>query len=139
MMAMFSKENRINLGDDFKSIDISMSEGNPGALNVIMQIITESERIDPDAVMGPFAHLLNLDSCNIYGSKIWILYKDISDSSILKTIAVLRAVQLGLLESHFLMRAIDSIENSSAIERVEIKVNEILKDVQQRLPNFAKD
>lgn len=137
-MSIFSNETRIKLGDDFKSIAVSLSEGNPGALNVIIQIIKESERIDPDAAMGPFAHLLNLDSYNIYGSKIWILYKDISGSSILNTIAVLRAVQLGLLEGHMLIRAIDSIENFNEHEKVVIAVDKILKDVQERLPNFAK-
>lgn len=88
--------------------------------------------------MGPFAHLLNIDSFNIYGCKLWILYKDICGSSILKTIAVLRALQLGLLKDHLLRQAIDSIEKFSNHESAKIDVDEILKNVQERLPKFAK-
>lgn len=44
-----------------------MSEGNPGALNVLMQMMQ-----DPRSFMD----ILLLDSLDIRGSKIWMLYSD---------------------------------------------------------------
>ena len=46
-----------------------MSEGNPGALSVICQIL----QADP---LEGFMTLLNLDDMNIRGSQIWLGYKD---------------------------------------------------------------
>ena len=91
----FGHTERIKCEDDVVTICHKLSEGNPGALNVMMQMLSGTAKIDPDAALGPFAHLLNLDTFGIYGSKIWILYKDICCENIVHTITVLRAVQLG--------------------------------------------
>ncbi len=61
-----------------------MSEGNPGALTVLMNMLN-----DP---MG-FIKVLTLDSLGIRGSKIWMLYKDCSGESMdkfYKTLDLLR-------------------------------------------------
>lgn len=54
---------------DMNMIDMMMvmSEGNPGALNVLMQMMQ-----DPRSIMD----ILLLDSLDIRGSKIWMLYSD---------------------------------------------------------------
>ena len=46
-----------------------MSEGNPGAINVLINIIQSDE------VLG-FMHVLSLDDMNIRGTQIWIGFKD---------------------------------------------------------------
>ncbi len=48
---------------------IQMSEGNPGAITVLMELIG---RDDPSALMT----ILNLDDMNMRGSQIWVGYKD---------------------------------------------------------------
>ena len=48
---------------------IEMSEGNPGAITVLMELIG---RDDPSAFMT----ILNLDDMNMRGSQIWVGFKD---------------------------------------------------------------
>ena len=128
---------RIELSDSFINIASKLSEGNPGALNVIMTLVKESPTIDPDAAMGPFAHLLSLDSFGIYGSNIWILYKDICGQDITNMIAVLRAIQLGILPIGMLKRAIGGI-NGNTKEAVVLDVPGLLEKVRDQLPRFGK-
>jgi len=53
-----------------------MSEGNPGALSVLLQLM----ELDADGA-GLMA-ILHLDDMNIRGSQIWIAYKDHCDQNI---------------------------------------------------------
>lgn len=130
-------EERIALNDDMVTIASKLSEGNPGALNVIMQLIKHSEKIDPDAAFGPFAHLFSLDSFGIYGPKIWILYKDVCGENIVNMIAVMRSVQLGHLPYEMLERAFNGIDGNR-LEAAKLDVPAILEKVKNELPNFAK-
>lgn len=57
----------IQLNDTPKDAVIKMSEGNPGALTVLMQLL----RV-PDAVLM----LLNLDAMECRGAKIWMAFND---------------------------------------------------------------
>ena len=59
---------KINLQDDMMSALTKMSEGNPGAISVMMQMFKK----DPMALII----LCHLDDMKIYGSNIWICYKD---------------------------------------------------------------
>lgn len=130
---------KIALNDDVKTALFKLSEGNPGAINVMMQLLSNTEKVDPDALMGPLAHILTLDSFEIYGCKIWILYKDVCGEDIINTIAVIRAVQLGLLKKHVLIRTLDVIDSVDRRETMSIDVPKLLAAVKERLPNFAKD
>ena len=60
---------RINLEDDIMSVILKMSEGNPGALSVITEII----KVGGDT---GFMEILNLDDMNIRGGQIWFGYND---------------------------------------------------------------
>jgi hypothetical protein len=52
-----------------KDLIILMSEGNPGALTVLMSMLQKDETTG-------FASLLHLDDMNIRGTQIWVGYKD---------------------------------------------------------------
>lgn len=105
---MRNKTTRITLDMNIKDVIIAMCDGNPGALNVMMGLVNEGDKIDPEAGFGGGFHaLLNLDSNGIYGSRIWMLYKDVCDQDLATTVGLLRAVQLGLLSSEALDTAID--------------------------------
>lgn len=109
-----------NLHMPIRELIIRLADGNVGAITVMMEMVNHGPRIDPDAAFGPWAGLLSLDSWGIYGSDIWVLYKDICGESIVKTLAVLRAAQLGITAE------------------VEAKdVDGLLAKVQERLPGFA--
>jgi hypothetical protein len=64
-------EERKNVTPGMDNLDfmVLMSEGNPGALNVLMKILHE------DYVVG-FVNILSLDDMNIRGTQIWVGYKD---------------------------------------------------------------
>lgn len=59
----------LKLEDTFEQFMMKMSEGNPGALTVLMQIVEK----DPNLGL---LQILNLDDMNVRGTQIWIGYKD---------------------------------------------------------------
>lgn len=130
---------RLRLEDDLLTMMTKMSEGNPGGLTVLMQLLKESPRIDPDAAMGPFAHILDLDSYGIYGSHIWILFKDICGQDITNTITVLRSVQMGLLSLSKVKGAIRNVEEHHFDNPIDFDIQELLVKLKEQLPNFAKE
>lgn len=122
---------RIKLSDTVMDCASKMSEGNPGGLSVCMQMISTGAKIDPDAFGGGVAGLLAMDSLGIYGSRIWMLYKDVCGENLTKTMAMLRAWQLGFLTRSALDHAIDNYGNG-------VDVDALLSQVKDRLPNFAQ-
>ena len=57
-----------DLSMSLENIIFELSEGNPGAMTVLMNVITK----DPMNMMK----LLTLDTFGVFGSNIWCLYKD---------------------------------------------------------------
>lgn len=70
------KRKKVSLNMTVVDIAVLMSEGNPGALRVIGEILES----DPQ---GPFI-LLDLDDMNIRGSQVWVGYKDYCGQNINK-------------------------------------------------------
>ena len=117
---------------------VAMSEGNPGAVTVLCESIKKSPKIDPDAAF-PIMVMLSLDTLGLYGSQIWILYKDICGSSMVNLCAILRADQLGHLagiSDTIICQAVDAIECNDR-EHVKIDIDKVLWEVQERLPKFT--
>ena len=109
-----------------KDIIVLLADGNPGAVRVMLEIIEQDGRIDPDNLLGAIGSLLSLDTHEIYGSRIWMLYKDVCQSDIEKTLAALRAVQLGIARERDLLSAIDgdgkSFDSDAALSAVKEKL-----------------
>jgi len=123
---------RIQLNESLGSMIMKMVEGNPGAVLVCMQLIDESDKIDPDSMMGGIGQIMFLDTLGIYGSRIWMLYKDMCKENIATTIAILRAVQLGFLSESKLNHAINNWGDG-------VDLDSFVAQVQERLPNFRKE
>jgi len=119
---------RIELTDSMMGIMVKMSDGNPGGASVIMKILKDGRMIDPQSYDGSISAMLNLDSNEIYGSRIWMLYKDVCKENINKTIALLRAVQLGLVSKHSLDEAIDNRGRGIDLDDLIIKVKQLLPE-----------
>ena len=71
---------RIKLEDTLKDVIIKMSEGNPGAMKLLMDMLQYTSGLE---------RILDLDTMGIYGSQIWVGYKNHCGSDIenfLKTI-----------------------------------------------------
>lgn len=76
---------------------VKLAEGNPGAVTVISQLLKDSPSIDPDSAFAGYGPLLMLDSMGIYGSEIWILYKNVCLENLHQMVLLLRSVQLGFV------------------------------------------
>jgi hypothetical protein len=125
---------RIELNMNISDMLVSLAEGNPGALSAMVKLIEENITIDPDSALGPVGAILSLDTNEIYGPDIWILFKDIAGQKPLYVIALLRAVQLGIISGNILKAAIKSENRGDT----RLDVSDILSRVQQKLPSFGK-
>lgn len=134
-----SKE-RITLGDTTLSAMARLAEGNPGGLTVCIRLVQYGPQLDPDNVMGGLGMLLSLDTLGIYGSHIWILYKDICGESLLRTAAILRGCQLGIIRKEDVHAAIQQAEGRrvQSLTVIDFDSRSVLAAVQECLPNFAK-
>jgi hypothetical protein len=126
-------KSRIQLTDTGFSAAMKLSDGNPGALTVCARILKEGGDIDPDSAFGGLGNLLDLDTLEIYGSRIWMLYKDVCGEDLRVTCAILRAYQLGFLSDVDLRSAIEG----SGIDHV-LDVPALVKQVEDRLPDFQR-
>ncbi len=122
---------KIQLTDTAPDILVKMSEGNHGAVSVLIRMLKEGEAIDPQSFMGGLGAILGLDTHRIYGSKIWMLYKDVCGQDLVKMMAVLRACQLGKLTERAMLHAIDN--RGEGLDLVEI-----LETVKAELEEFDR-
>lgn len=121
-----NRNTRIQLGDTPLSAMLKLAEGNPGAATAMAELFKRGAAIDPDSAWGGFGVILALDAHGIYGSHIWMLYKDCCDCDPVLVVAALRAVQLGLFRESELLAA---IRNSAKLDHVN--------SVRKELPRFA--
>lgn len=82
----------INLSDSTQSVIVKMSEGNPGALTVLVDMLKTQ---DPTALMN----ILSLDDMNIRGSQIWVGYKDHCGSDMDKFIQAVKDRDADMVET----------------------------------------
>lgn len=120
------RKERIELTDSTMTVIMKMSDGNPGAITVLMRMLQEGEKIDPDSWSGGLSGILALDTHGIYGSKIWMLYKDVCRENLENTLAVLRACQLGQLREDDMLNAIDNYGRGIDVDALVAGVKEIL-------------
>jgi len=123
---------RITLQDTGFDVIVKMVEGNPGATTVCAGIMSRGAEIDPDAFMGGIGTIMWLDTLKVYGPRIWMLFKDVCGEDLVKMLGVLRAVQLGYLGHLEFNHAIDNCGDG-------IDVDDLLSQVQERLPDFGKE
>ena len=130
-----NNETRVNITDTILDVLFKMSDGNPGAITAMMELL-KADHVDPDNLMKGLGHLLSLDSLNIYGTNIYILWSDICNRDIVKMIAVLRANQLGYIDS-VLLRSACSRQDRSGCKLIDVE--DLYKQVCDYLPNFDKE
>lgn len=126
MPKVIPHKDRIQLGHSSLDTLHELSEGNPGALTVCMQLLQSKH--DPDNFLGGLGNLLSMDTNGVYGSNIWILFKDCCGQQILNMVTVFRAVQLGIISEKEMW---DHIDNSLKFDIVRL-----YNEVKLKLPNF---
>ena len=87
---------RIEINDSLINALVKMSDGNPGAVACLTEIINREATIDPQCLLAPFGAMMQLDMLGIYGSPVYIIWADKCNRDTRKMIMLLRAVQLGL-------------------------------------------
>ncbi len=90
---------RIVLTDSILETYVKMSDGNPGAVNALVELQQDIDKIDPQSALGILGVLMQLDSMEIYGTAIYILWNDKCGQDSRKMIMMLRANQLGFLSA----------------------------------------
>jgi hypothetical protein len=125
---------RLKLDMSLMDIIMILSEGNPGAVSVLAQIIKEAPKIDPQDAFGGLGCLLALDTHGIFGPRIWMLYKDVCNQDLTSMLAILRADQLGQLAGCSDAAIDHAIDNYG--EGLDIPA--IVAAVKDRLEDFGK-
>lgn len=127
---------RIELNDNGMTMMMKMAEGNPGAVTALMAILRDGNIIDPQAWSGNggLAAIMSLDEYEIYGGRIWCLYKDVCNKNILKCIAVIRAVQCGIITREQLNHAVDNRGAGLCLSNIVDKVKSTLSDFGKAWP-----
>lgn len=133
------KTSKIDLTKNPSLMDciISLSEGIPGAAVVLAESVKNNSIIDPINALGAWGPIVLLDSYNIYGSDIWILYKDICHQSISKFLGILRCAQVGIISSSDLTKGISESRNPEASLNKNLENH--LKELKKLLPSFNLD
>ena len=129
---------RLTLEMSMMDMVMAFSEGNPGALNVIMSLMENEARIDPDSFVGGLGTIMQFDNMDIYGSKIWLFYKDLCGEDIVKVIALARAIQLGIIPERDVKTVIDAMADYQPYE-INFDLDTVVAKVQEQLPEFAAD
>lgn len=119
---------RLQLDMNVNDVLFALSDGVPGSIHVVMDSIRHGEEIDPDNAFKSWGFALNLDALGVYGSRIWMLYKDVCRENLAHTIGILRSVQLGIVPSDELNQAIDGEK--------KLDVMGTLEKVCEQLPQF---
>lgn len=126
---------KIKLTDNFNDVVVKMSEGNPGAVTALMEIMLKTQEIDPDSVMEWLGPVSLLDSYEIYGSEIYIIWNDICERNTRDFLMLLRAVQLGIID---ITEITNQIKFGKEHKFFEERFTEINDKVCEKLPKFKK-
>lgn len=110
-----------------------LAEGNPGALRVCIDILKYGTEVDPQGMA--FGTLLCIDSLHIYGSRIWLLYKDICGENLVMMMACVRGWQLGIVNQRDLLKAIENAASGNRAHNLDLPA--ILVAVKERLVDFG--
>ena len=102
--------------DSLKDILMKMTLGNPGSVYCLMELVTRTSDIDKSK--NKFQDIRNMEylkelvDLNIVGTDIDALYKDICGKDLPSVIAVLKAVQLGLISKEVIQDACSRRDNT---------------------------
>jgi hypothetical protein len=123
---------RLRPTDDVRDALVKMVDGNPGAVNVCIDLLKyEQDKYPELGIMAGMPLILALDMYGIYGSRIWMLYKDFCGESIPNTIATLIARSHELISQEELDMAINN-------RGINVDLPSLVKLVEEEYPELRR-
>jgi hypothetical protein len=120
--------------DSIMDIPKKMSDGNVGALMILMGILTETPKIDPQDMFEGLGPIMQLDEMGIHGTDIYTLGSKQCNGDIRELIMLLRANQMGFIGADKLRKiAADELGRVRLSQEEMDKLNE---KVCERLEQF---
>ena len=92
-----NRQCKIGLQDSMMDVMMKMSEGNPGALTCLMDIMKKQ---DWYGGADSLTMVLSFDTLGLYGSKLYMLWNDCCDRNLGKLELIMRNWQMGNLSDH---------------------------------------
>jgi len=127
---------RITLEDTGMSSMMKMSDGNPGALTAMFEIMNMHDEIDPQAFMGGLGAIMSLDTLEIYGTDIYVLFSDKCGKDVRRMLMLMRATQLALFpQSKLQQMAADQMREVNLTDDEWLDLDQ---KVCEQLEDFAK-
>lgn len=117
---------RLALGDTATEIILKLSDGNPGALTVIREMLSRQFHNVHGAML-----ILWLDEWEIYGSMIWVLFKDGCHEDFGLLERAIRSVQMGYLTKG------DILDSRFDASTATLTVEEMFKGLKQHKPRVS--
>lgn len=106
-----------------------LSEGNPGAITAMLEMISEYQKIDPQAIFGSYHVIMFLKDYNFKGTNIWNLWKNVCHQKHVNFAAVMRGHQMGFITR----QSIDSLARGNTLH---IDFPKLIEQIKEGLPTF---
>jgi len=96
---------KMNLDTGLVEGIMAMSKGNIGAANALSEMAQGWLEADPQSGFASFAPLWFLDTLEIYGADIHVLWKDCCECKVERVVMLSRAIQIGLIDCYSVVQA----------------------------------
>jgi len=113
---------RIKLGDNGLDVIVKMSDGNIGAIQALKAIILEFAETDLQGASMGLGPILTLDTYQIYGTDIHVLYNDKCQKDVRKLFVLLAACHFGIMPESKLQSLAGDRMNEIKLADVEFSV-----------------
>jgi hypothetical protein len=131
------KNNNKDIIEETSKRLLNLCENNSAAYKCVMQLLSSNKRIDPSNGFGPLGALITLHSSNITGNNINLLFNSVCQGNVARLIAVLRAIQLGIICKTEVLIATTMCSDT---KKESLNIKEIYNKVKQFLAlNFDKE
>lgn len=120
-----SKDQRIELNDTPLEIITKLSEGVPGAITVMGGLMKTPLPKECEGLMEgpPLGPLFSVDSEGIYGSAIWLLYKDACGEDLDNMLRVLGCLQQGIIDHNDVANVIEDPDELFTEHQLLTRIN----------------
>jgi hypothetical protein len=127
----------VRIKDNMSMMDVAtaMCEGNPGALQCIIQLIKTTNDLD-----SGFLTLCRADDLGVYGANLYVLWADVCNKDAYKLMALFRAEQLGIIKKERFDQLIAGpLLRHLVTDQLFPNIDDIVKQVEDVVINKIKE